>query len=120
MFRPLPILCFVFCVSCFPTGYNPPHMPILPDPSSPQARMSFGEHLEELRKRVIRALLGSLILVAVCLIYYKEILALVSRPYILVARAHHLPDVFGTLKPQEAFLTSVTLAFQVGLILSSP
>jgi sec-independent protein translocase protein TatC len=90
------------------------------DPDAAQVRMSFGEHLEELRKRIIRALLGSLVLVAVCLVYYKEIIAIVSRPYILIARAHHLPDVLNTLKPQEAFLTSVTLAFQVGLLLSSP
>ncbi|MCL2641714.1 MAG: twin-arginine translocase subunit TatC [Phycisphaerales bacterium] len=90
-------------------------------PTDPQqVRMSFGEHLEELRKRIIYALLGSLGFVAVCLIYHNEIARIVSRPYILVANAHNLPAVFTTLKPQEAFLTTIMLAFQAGLILASP
>jgi sec-independent protein translocase protein TatC len=85
-----------------------------------QARMSFGEHLEELRRRIIRALVGSIAGVVVCLYYYKEIVAFVSRPYRLVAERHNLPNVLSTLKPQESFLTSITLAFQAGLVLSSP
>ncbi|MCL2648782.1 MAG: twin-arginine translocase subunit TatC [Phycisphaerales bacterium] len=90
-------------------------------PTNPQqVRMSFGEHLEELRKRIMYALFGSVGFIVVCLIYYKEIVHIVSRPYILAAQAHNLPAVFNTLKPQEAFLTSVTLAFQAGLILASP
>jgi sec-independent protein translocase protein TatC len=85
-----------------------------------QARMSFGEHLEELRKRIIRAMLGSVAGVLLCILNYKEIVAIVSRPYRLVAEKHNLANVFATLKPQESFLTSITLAFQAGLVLSSP
>jgi sec-independent protein translocase protein TatC len=90
------------------------------DSEETQVRMSFGEHLEELRKRIIRAIVGSIGGIALCLYYYKEIVAFVSRPYRLVAREHDMVSVLSTMKPQEAFLTSITLAFQAGLVLSSP
>jgi len=90
-------------------------------PTDPQqVRMSFSEHLEELRKRIIYALLGSFGFIAVCMVYHKEIIYIVSRPYKVVAKAHNLPGVFTVLQPQEAFLTSIMLALQAGLILSSP
>jgi sec-independent protein translocase protein TatC len=85
-----------------------------------QVRMSFGEHLEELRKRIISALLGSSVTVIICVIFYKEIVAIISRPYRLVAEKHNVVNAFSVLKPQESFLTSITLAFQAGLVLSSP
>jgi sec-independent protein translocase protein TatC len=85
-----------------------------------QSRMSFGEHLEELRKRIMRALFGSLPIVGVCLFFYKEILLLIAEPYRVVAKTHHAPGYFFALKPQEVFLTSITLAFQAGLVLASP
>ena len=82
--------------------------------------MTFGEHLEELRKRIVRAMLGSIGGVAICLIFYRQILWIVTRPLKLACEAHNLPFFLNTLKPQEAFLTSITLAFQAGLVLTSP
>jgi sec-independent protein translocase protein TatC len=85
-----------------------------------QSRMTFGEHLEELRKRIIRAMLGSLITVTLCIYFYKEIIDVIARPYKLACLTHGITPVLTTLKPQEAFLTSITLAVQAGLVLASP
>lgn len=83
-------------------------------------RMTFGEHLEELRKCIMRAGAGVLIAVGVCLYFMYDIFELVVRPFRLAAMKHSLPGVFTTLKPQEGFFTYITLAFRVGLIVASP
>jgi sec-independent protein translocase protein TatC len=85
-----------------------------------QARMTFGEHLEELRKRIMQSLYGAVFGVGVCIYYMYDIFDLVARPYRIVARAHHVPDVFNTLKPQEGFMTLISLAIKAGLIVTSP
>ena len=38
-----------------------------------EERMTFGEHLEELRRRLIYALVGTVVCVALCGIFYKTI-----------------------------------------------
>jgi sec-independent protein translocase protein TatC len=85
-----------------------------------QARMSFGEHLDELRKRVVRALYGGLIGIGLCVYFMWDIYRVVMRPYRLVALQYGLNDAFSTLKPQENFFTVLTLAIKAGLILTSP
>jgi len=85
-----------------------------------QSRMSFGEHLEELRRRIFLALYGGIAGIVLCLGFMYRIFDWVARPYRIVAHAHHAPDLFMTLKPQEAFFTYVTLALEAGLVLTSP
>jgi len=45
------------------------------------AEMTFGEHLEELRRRVIYALVGLLVATALCAIRYDFLLSAMLRPY---------------------------------------
>jgi Tat protein translocase TatC len=85
-----------------------------------QARMSFGEHLDELRKRVIRAGYGAVIGVGLCVFFMFDIYRWVTRPYIIVAHLHHANEALATLKPQESFFTVLSLAVKVGLVLTSP
>jgi len=44
-------------------------------------RMTFGEHLEDLRWRLIYALVGMVVSLAVCLIFGRQILAMLVYPY---------------------------------------
>jgi sec-independent protein translocase protein TatC len=85
-----------------------------------EARMSFGEHLDELRRRILNALYGAVFGVGFCIYFMYDIFAIIARPYRLAARVHHVPDIFNTLKPQEGFMTFITLAIEAGLILTSP
>jgi sec-independent protein translocase protein TatC len=89
-------------------------------PGEESVRMTFGEHLDELRKRIIRALLGGLIGVGVCVFFMFDIYKFVVHPYMVTAARHGLPEAMSTLKPQEAFFTFLTLAVKAGLILTSP
>ncbi len=90
------------------------------DGAEEQARMTFGEHLDELRKRIIRALLGGIIGVGVCVFFMFDIYKFVVHPYMVTAARHGLPEAMTTLRPQEAFFTFLTLAVKAGLILTSP
>jgi sec-independent protein translocase protein TatC len=49
--------------------------------------MTFGEHLEELRKRIWLALIGVLIAACFCGIYYKQMLIILCRPYAVATKA---------------------------------
>jgi len=80
--------------------------------------MSFGDHLEELRRRIVRALLGVVVAAIVCLVFSSRILGVVVKP---------IHDVIGRydghlayLKPQEGFLVFIKVALIVGLFLASP
>jgi sec-independent protein translocase protein TatC len=59
--------------------------------------MSLGDHLEELRARLILAILGLVIGAIVCLVPFvgKRIIGFIERPYLNVVKAH--PDKFRTL-----------------------
>src|SRR5688500_4821865 len=81
------------------------------------ARMSFLEHLDELRKRIIRACLGVLVGVAVSVYWISDIFHFLLRPAQSV-----LPEgsyLIMTL-PGEGFSTHVTVALIAGLVISSP
>jgi sec-independent protein translocase protein TatC len=56
----------------------------LPDPID--CTMSLGDHLEELRARLILAILGLLVGAVVSLIFGKQILAFIQRPYVTAVR----------------------------------
>src|SRR5262245_21268445 len=90
------------------------------DPEDSQVRMTFGEHLEELRKRVIYSFLGSIFGIVVCFIYIKEIVQFIVTPYRVALLAHHLPDLFTYSTPAEPVITYLGLAFKCGLMISSP
>src|SRR4051812_13130433 len=85
-----------------------------------QSRMSFGEHLEELRKRIIRAMLGSVLAVGGCVYYCKEIVLIAVQPYRWAMRTAGYPAFLTAAKPTEVVMENLTLGVQAGLILSSP
>ncbi|MHC4638628.1 MAG: twin-arginine translocase subunit TatC [Planctomycetota bacterium] len=49
--------------------------------------MSLGDHLEELRARLIMAFIGLGIAMVVCLIFGKYLIAFLERPYVSIARS---------------------------------
>jgi sec-independent protein translocase protein TatC len=49
--------------------------------------MTFGEHLEELRKRIWLAGIGVMVAACFCGIYYKQMLTVLCRPYAVATRA---------------------------------
>lgn len=83
-------------------------------------RMSFGDHLEELRRCLILALVGIAIASAVSLYFGEQVLAIVLRPLLVVQRLHGQPPELMALSPPETFTIYLKLALLCGLILSMP
>jgi sec-independent protein translocase protein TatC len=79
--------------------------------------MSLGDHLEELRMRILLALGGLAVGVVVSLFFGKWIIAFIQRPYVeALGEDAHLQ----TLAPTQGFVSYVKIATISGLILTSP
>ena len=78
--------------------------------------MPFLEHLEELRRRIIRIAIGIIISALLCLVFSKQLLNLLLWPTTRV----NLPMDIQVLKVQGMFIVTLEIAFFGGIILSLP
>jgi sec-independent protein translocase protein TatC len=85
-----------------------------------RSRMSFGDHLDELRNCLIRATLGMVLGAIVCLIFGKQILGILCQPLLFVQAVNDLQPRLQTLAPTTAFVAYLKIGFLSGLILAMP
>ncbi|NWF84774.1 MAG: twin-arginine translocase subunit TatC [Bryobacteraceae bacterium] len=84
-------------------------------------RMSFLEHLEELRSRIIKALLGLGVAFAFCVFFTNEIWKAVMAPAASALKTLNLPETLAQLSPTEAFsIIWIKMPVLVALFLASP
>ncbi len=83
-------------------------------------RMSFGDHLEELRTRLILSMLGVVAATIVCLIFNKHVISFVLRPAFVVLRKYGQEPALQSLSPPDTFVIWIKIAVLCGLVLSSP
>ncbi|NQU75410.1 MAG: twin-arginine translocase subunit TatC [Planctomycetes bacterium] len=83
-------------------------------------RMTLEEHIVELRACLLRALIGVVIGVVVCLVFGQTIMQVMCWPAAVAMRASGLPVRLLMLAPAEAFSTYVKVCLIWGLIVSSP
>ncbi len=95
-----------------PVTTNPPEEEL--EQHEPHGQMSFLDHLEELRKRIINSLIGIVAAFAVCWIFSNDIFLFISGP-IRTAGVQ-----LNMLRPTEGFTLSMKLAFMGAVFLSSP
>lgn len=84
------------------------------------AKMSFLEHLQELRDRIIRALIGVAAGCAVGLYFSDEIFAGISKPVSDVLRKMGLSDKLVFTAPGDAFNVYLQIGLVAGLFIASP
>jgi sec-independent protein translocase protein TatC len=82
--------------------------------------MSLGDHLEELRARLILAIIGLAIGTIVCLVFGKQILGFIQSPYTRLRQAHPELPPLKILGPPDAFIAYMKISVISGLIISSP
>jgi sec-independent protein translocase protein TatC len=82
--------------------------------------MSLGDHLEELRARLILALVGLFAGLVVCLFFGKFLLGILVAPFMATMAEAGLPATLQTLQPAEGFMVFIKTCLYFGLILSSP
>jgi sec-independent protein translocase protein TatC len=106
---------------------QPPPPP--PPPAAPEdeeeggmLRMSFMEHLEELRARIIRALYGLLVAFVFALVFAGKLWDIVSDPAVEALKHLHVdPPQLAQLTPMESFsIIWVKLPLLCSVFLASP
>lgn len=93
-------------------------MPTKDDPS--RFTMSFGDHLEELRRRVLWALAAPIPLSVVVFVFKKPLIEWLSMPLMRVLEANELPRRMLVLGPAEALMTAIKLSLIGAVVLSAP
>ena len=88
------------------TIQNPP--PKNPDNDSEDGelsgrQMSFLEHLEELRQRLVRAVLSIIVAFGICFAFHEKIYAYLAKPLTDTLRALHMPDKLVYTNPIDPF-----------------
>jgi sec-independent protein translocase protein TatC len=85
-----------------------------------EMRMSFGDHLDDLRRRLFLALLGPLIASILGLVYGREIVGWLVRPLAQVLQFFGLPPQTYNLAVTTGFSVYMKVGIIVGLIISFP
>lgn len=99
---------------------TPPPSDLRPDPYPDVAEMSLGDHLEELRKRIIIAVLGLVPLFALALFVGRWLLGILIVPAQAALRDRGLPAVLQVTNPLEMFGSYVRVAIIVTALAGSP
>jgi sec-independent protein translocase protein TatC len=95
----------------------------LPSPDSlqdPMPAMSFLEHLEELRKRIIYSLIAVTVGFFGCWNYHEFIFRFVQRPVMDALQRNGMAEKLVYLNPTEPFNLYLKVAFLAGLFVTSP
>lgn len=82
--------------------------------------MSIGDHLDELRVSLIRALIGVAIATIGGFAFGKEVLGIICKPLLQVQYAHGLQPNAQVLSPPATFVAYLKVGFFSGLIVASP
>jgi len=84
------------------------------------AGMSFLQHLEELRRRILYSLLGVAVGFCIAWWYHVQIFGFMQNPIMIALRAHKLDEKLVYLNPTEPFNMYLKVALIAGLFIASP
>lgn len=78
--------------------------------------LTFWDHIQELRSRLIRSIIGIAVGSSVAYFYWEKIWAMIAYP---LTKQHLKVSMIAT-SPMETFMTSIKMSFISGVILSFP
>lgn len=101
---------------------KPPPPNPAPDPEEQLAgrQMSFLEHLEELRQRLLRAVISLLVGFGICFYFAKDIYSFLDRPLRTTLHQLGYPEKLIYINPVDPFNLYIKLALLGGAFLASP
>ena len=82
--------------------------------------MSLGDHLDELRTRLMLTIAGLVIGLIICLFFGKFFIGILETPYNKVIDGAASSTNLQTIQPAEGFLVYIKVCLFFGLLLSSP
>ncbi len=94
--------------------------PAMPDTSAHEQRLPLGEHLEDLRHRIILALAGVCVAGGLTLWFGRQIVAWLCVPLAQAQRSAHVPAGAYTLSPIAGFAVYLKVSVVAAIIVASP
>ena len=93
-----------------------------PAGSTPEAMpaMSFLEHLEELRRRLVYSIIAAVVGFFVCWGYAENIYGLMQKPIMEALKKNGMPEKLVYLNPTEPFNLYLKIAFMAGIFVTAP
>jgi sec-independent protein translocase protein TatC len=82
--------------------------------------MSFLEHLEELRRRIIYSIISVAVGFIACWSFAEQIYGIMQQPIVKVLHNNGLPDKLVVLGPTDAFNLYIKIGLMMGLFVASP
>jgi sec-independent protein translocase protein TatC len=95
----------------------------LPEPEEEELngkQMSFLEHLEELRMRLLRSIYALLVGAAVCFYFHEQIYHYLAKPLTDTLQAAGMPPKLAYTNPVDPFNLYIKLSIVCGIFLASP
>ena len=91
------------------------------DPSRDLPRMTLGEHLDELRSRILISVVTLVAAMLASFFAWRPIWDFVRRPYVKAAEMQGIENAqLLSVDPGEGFLSVLKLCFLVGVVVASP
>jgi sec-independent protein translocase protein TatC len=90
------------------------------DASAEIVSMSFLEHLEELRRRVVYGFLYVVGGLCICWGFHEKIFAILQKPIAVALANHHLDQKLVYLNPTDPFDMYLKVSFLAGVFVASP
>ena len=85
-----------------------------------EAKMSLGAHLDELRRRIVYALVGLVVATGAAIAFGKQLIALVMYPYVSVLESMDIKAAPVALTVTDAFITYFRVSLLAGIVAASP
>jgi sec-independent protein translocase protein TatC len=82
--------------------------------------MTVGEHLEELRSRLIRAMVGFFAALVVCFLFYERVIWYFCRPLITAYNKHDLNPQLIVDEVGEGFMVAIKISMIVAAAVAGP
>ncbi|MCL2700624.1 MAG: twin-arginine translocase subunit TatC [Phycisphaerae bacterium] len=90
------------------------------DDEQAAAKMSLGEHLAELRRRVIYALIGLALATGVAMSFAQPLIRLCERPFLQAMEQSGQTPQLTMIGLTDAFMTYLRVGLYAGLVLAAP
>jgi sec-independent protein translocase protein TatC len=82
--------------------------------------MTLGEHLDDLRRRLVLSATGLALSMTLCLIFGKEIMVWIEKPFVAALTEMHKDPSLAVTTVTGVFTTYLRISFYAGLVLASP
>jgi sec-independent protein translocase protein TatC len=102
------------------TVRTPPPRNLNPEDELGGKQMSFLEHLEELRQRLVRSVISLIVAAGICFYFRDQIYGFLARPLTSELAALHLGIKLTYLNPVDPFNLYIKMSIVCGLFLACP